>query len=80
MMTRDEAIKILVDGDVAKWGESEREASEQAHGRRSHGLAVNEVVARRILAGDESKETKALAKFAKSILTAADKAVLRQGG
>lgn len=80
MMTREEAIKILVDGDVAKWGEGERAASEQTHSRRSHGLAVNEVASRRILDGDETKETKALVKYAKSLFTAADKAALRQGG
>jgi hypothetical protein len=81
-MTRDEAIAMLVDLDVAKWGEGEREASRRSHASRSHGRAVNEVANRWMLSGDPALEAKgeALAKAAKKLLTSSDISDLRQGG
>ena len=74
-MTREEAIAALVERDVAKWGESEREASVAAHGRLSHGLALNALAVYDIRNVD-----KALQKVARSLMTDADKRALRQGG
>jgi hypothetical protein len=68
-MTHREAIEKLVELDVAKWGEAERDASRRAHSRRSHALAVNAVAN---ATGDE-----ALRAEAKRLMTPADKRLLR---
>ena len=75
--TREEAIAELVELDVAKWGESERSASMQAHARRSLGRALNELANRAELAGQINPKLRAAAKAA---LTPQDKADLRKGG
>lgn len=74
-MTRDEAIAKLVDLDVAKWGEEEREASARLHGRLSHGLALNALAHY-----DVDHIDRALATEARRVMTAADRKALRQGG
>lgn len=74
-MTKDEAIARLVELDVAKWGESEREASRRIHAKLSHGLAVNAVAHY-----DVSNIDKALAAEARRLFTADDKRALRKGG
>ena len=75
--TREAAIQALVESDVAKWGESEREASARQHGRRSYGLALNELANRLELADATGTELRAAANRA---LTTDDHAFLRTGG
>lgn len=75
--TREEAIAALVESDVAKWGEEEREASRQMHSGKTYGLALNELASRAELAGAADKALRAAAKAA---LTKADWAWLRRGG
>lgn len=81
-MTREEAIRLLVEHDVGRWGEGERGASMRSHAGRSHGLAVNAVASRWIMSGDPDleKRGKALAVAAGKLLTGADRAHLRSGG
>lgn len=75
--TREEAIAALVESDVAKWGEGEREASKRQHADRSYGRALNELANRAELADAPNRELRAAAKKA---LTEGDKHDLRQGG
>ena len=75
--TREEAIQSLVELDVAKWGESEREASVRSHASRSYGLALNALANEAELSDAPNKALRAAAKAA---LTKADRAVLRKGG
>jgi hypothetical protein len=75
--TREAAIALLVEQDVAKWGESERAASQQLHAHRSLGLALNELWARSVLRDAPDSDLK---RAAKAALTAADRAALRKGG
>jgi len=74
---RDAAIAVLVEQDVAKWGETEREASRCMHADKSYGLLLNTLSSRAILADAPNA---ALSKAAKAALTKADKAQLRKGG
>jgi hypothetical protein len=73
--TLEAAISILVDQDVAKWGEAEREASRAHHANRTYGLALNELANRAFMA--DSPGAADLAKAAKKALTRSDRAVLR---
>ncbi len=73
----EEAVALLVEQDVAKWGESEREASRRLHSRRTYGLALNTLAARAELADQPNPELRAAADAA---LTDDDWRVLRQGG
>ena len=75
--TREEAIAALVEQDVARWGESEREASRRMHASRSYGLALNALANRAELAGEPDPE---LRRAAKAALTSADRDILRRGG
>ena len=75
--TREAAIAALVQGDVARWGPSEREASIAQHSRRSFGRALNELASRAELAGDPDPALRAAANAA---LTESDWDDLRQGG
>jgi hypothetical protein len=75
--TREAAIAALVEQDVAKWGEGEREASQRMHAHRSLGLALNELWARSVLRDAPDADLK---RAAKAALTAVDRAALRQGG
>lgn len=75
--TRDEAVSLLVEQDVARWGESERAASQRQHAPRSYGRALNELANRAELAGTPSAELRAAARAA---LTADDRAELQEGG
>lgn len=76
--TYDDAIDMLVERDVARWGESERAASRAL--RRSTcptiGLAVNALVH---YDSAERIDRAAVAAAAK-LLTAADMRTLRRGG
>lgn len=74
-LTRDEAIQALIDCDVARWGEREREASARAHAHRSYGLALNELANRAELA--DAPDT-ALRAAAVAALTDADQCWLRR--
>lgn len=73
-MTREQAIDALVEMDVAKWGEAERDASRKMHADRTRGLALNELANRHELADKPIPE---LRKAAKEALTRADHAYLR---
>lgn len=66
---RNEAIAELVEQDVAKWGESERGASQMLHSSRSYGLALNALANRAELADAPDI---ALRLAANSALTEAD--------
>jgi len=72
--TIEAAISILVDQDVAKWGEAEREASQRQHSQRSYGLALNELANRAVTADEPNAD---LSKAAKKALTKTDRAFLR---
>lgn len=80
-MSRDEAIRRLIALDVARWGESERTASQRMHGDRSHGLAVNALGAKLTLSEDAAEQALGaqLLREAKAILTPEDCATLRNG-
>ena len=71
-MTRQQAIAALIEKDVAKWGESEREASQKQRAKLTHGLALNALAYYDIDAVDS-----ALAAQAKSVMTQTDRAALR---
>lgn len=75
MLTREEAISRLVELDVAKWGESEREASRKTHAELSHGLALNTLAHY-----DPMNIDAPLAAQAKSVMTNDDRNALRRGG
>lgn len=76
-MTREQAIELLVEQDVTKWGESEREASKRAHQGRTLGRALNTLANRAELSGNPDPVLRAAAKRA---LTADDRDELRKGG
>jgi len=76
---RGVACDALVNLDVAKWGEGERDASRRHHSRRSVGLAVNEMANRALFAGMEA-EASALREIAKAHFTDDDVRFLRSGG
>lgn len=44
MMTKEQALDALVEKEVAKWGESEREPSRRAHKGRTLGDLLNALV------------------------------------
>lgn len=75
MLTQEEAIAALVEKDVAKWGESEREASRAMRRQLSHGQALNSLAHY-----DSANIDKAMAAQAKKIMTSKDRAELRKGG
>lgn len=75
--TKEEAIQMLVDSDVARWGESKREALQRIYSRRTYGLALNELANRAELADAPDP---LLRKAARAALTPDDRAVLRKGG
>lgn len=74
---REEAIAALVESDVRRWGEGERQASQRAHAGRSYGRALNELANRADLADAPDPELRAAAKAA---LTSADRYDLSKGG
>lgn len=76
--TRHEAIDALVELDVARWGEGERDASRRIHARRTYGRALNTLANRAELAG--SADAAELRAAADQALTADDLCDLRKGG
>lgn len=76
--TREEAIAILVEADVSRWGESERGASLRSH--RSNyptlGSALNAIAARAQL--DDVESWPAWRRLADQHMTSKDRAKLRQ--
>jgi hypothetical protein len=80
--TRQQAIAMLVEHDVARWGEGEREASQRLHAFRSYGLAINEMANRAKLNGPPAgwPTTAELRSAAKTALTPEDRDWLRKGG
>lgn len=74
---REEAINALVEQDVAKWGEAERDSAVVAHSPRTIGDALNELANRADLDGTPSK---ALRSAAKAALTKTDRKSLSRGG
>jgi hypothetical protein len=83
---RGPAVAALVEADVARWGEQEREASRRSHASRSVGLALNELANRADLSGWEAApirgadKAKALRTLARMRMTGDDLRDLRQGG
>lgn len=75
--TRDEAVSLLVDMDVARWGEGERDASKRLHRDLSYGLALTEIANRAELADKPWPE---LRKAANKALTGRDWDALHEGG
>lgn len=78
-MTTAQALDILVELEVARWGEEERTASREAFSRYSHGLMVNALVhhfGHDYGAVFTAKQKKA----AKELLTKDDKKSLKKGG
>jgi hypothetical protein len=76
-MTREEAIDRMVELDVAKWGEGERQASRSLRSSQypTVGLALNGLAY-----FDPANINDGLAAEAKKLLTAADWRVLKRGG
>ena len=75
--TREEAVAALVEHDVAKWGEEEREASQRTRGDLSLGLALNALAN---IAELDATKNKALRKAANAALkNKSDRKVLAQG-
>jgi hypothetical protein len=79
VVTRAEAIAALVERDVARWGETEREAATRRWQASSHGLALNSLGSKLFLDGRET-EGQALMDEAIPLLTDADHRLLRSGG
>ncbi len=78
-MTAAQALDALVELDVAKWGEAEREASRRLHATKSRGLLINSIVHHQSNDYGDAFDA-ATKKIAKQQLTADDKAELRKGG
>lgn len=78
-MTKQEALDLLADLDVAKWGEAERSSSRQLHGGKSRGLLINAIVHHQTNGYGDAFGA-AAKKIAKKQLTEDDKAELRKGG
>lgn len=78
--TREEAIAAIVEMDVAKWGEAEREPSRQLNSANhpTYGLALNSLAHRP--EHDFGVTAPELVAAAKAALTDDDWAVLRRGG
>ncbi len=78
-MTAAEALDMLVELDVAKWGEQERAASRRLHETKSRGLRINSIVHHQINGYGDAFGA-AVKKVAKAQLTSDDVAALRKGG
>lgn len=78
-MTREQALTALVDLDVAKWGEQEREPSRRLHGDKSRGLLINAIVHHQSNGYGDAFDA-ATKKLAKEQLTSDDRYALRKGG
>ena len=78
--SREEAIAALVELDVARWGEQEREASRRLHAGnlRTYGRALNALARRSEY--DYGDAAPHLVAAARAALTDADWAELQQGG
>lgn len=74
-LSREWAIAELVERDVARWGEGEREAAQRMRGRLSHGRALNSLAHYDIDNIDAE-----LAREAQRVMTERDRAELRKGG
>ena len=75
---RASAIQAIVEQDVTKWGESEREASYRIHKAKTYGLALNTLACRAAEAGRPA--AKELRMAANAALTPDDWADLREAG
>lgn len=78
-MTADEALDVLVELEVAKWGEQERVASRTLHGGKSRGLLINSIVHHQSNGYGDAFDA-ATKKIAKQQLTSDDTSELRKGG
>lgn len=75
IMTREMAIALLIEKDVARLGEEARAAAEYLRGRLSHGRALNALAYYNITAVDME-----LSAQADSALTEEDWIAIRHGG
>lgn len=78
-MTATEALDAMVELDVSKWGETERDASRRMHASKSRGLLINSIVHHQSNDYGDVFDA-ATRKIAKQQLTSDDKAELRKGG
>jgi len=82
---RDLAIAVLIEQDVAYWGEEERETSVRLNSKKTYGLALNTLCCRAQLHEGEPwllgfTDAKALKLATEKALTDSDIAFLRKGG
>ena len=75
-MTAAQALDALVDLDVARWGEAERDASRKMHAGKSRGLLINSIVHHHSHDYGDAFDA-AAKKIAAKQLTPADQADLR---
>lgn len=73
------AVNALVELDVARWGEKEREYSRSTYQKQSHGLLLNSLVHNPATNYGDAVPAP-LKKAAKALQTVEDRAVLRRGG
>lgn len=78
-MASTQALDALVELDVAKWGEQERDASRRLHASKSRGLLINSIVHHQSNGYGDAFDD-AAKKIAAAQLTADDLAALRKGG
>lgn len=78
-LTREEAIELLVELDVARWGEAERAASARLHAPLTKGRALNALAHRPEVDYGRSAPPALLA-AARAALTDAGRHDLYQGG
>lgn len=78
-MSTAEALDTLVNLEVARRGESERDAARKLHGGKSRGLLINSIVHHQLNGYGDAFDV-AAKKTAKQQLTSDDKAELRKGG
>lgn len=75
---REEALAALIELNVAKWGEQEREPTRKNRQNDSYGLLLNSLARRPEY--DYGDRVPHLVAAAKKALTARDRAELRKGG
>lgn len=78
-MTREKALGILVELDIARWGEAERDAINARHRAMSRGRLINSIVHHPLHDYGDAIDP-ASKKAAKRQLTEQDRLDLRSGG
>ncbi len=78
LSTHAQALDAIVELDVQKWGEEEREASRVMRAKQSHALLIVAVATH--AAEETGKVDRVLLNAARAVATSADVAALRVGG